>query len=275
MQMRPSRVLEKLRAGKAVNLFKLNLDSVRAAELAAMHGYDCLWLDVEHTASDWSLIQNQIYAAKSQNCDSMVRVRRGSYNEISVPLELDASGVMVPHIMSLEDAQQVVYQTRFGPIGRRAVDGGNADGSYCNVGFADYVQQANENRFLAVQIEDPEVLDDLEAIAALPGIDIIFFGPGDFSHAVGAPGDMNHPLVVETRKRVAEVAIKHGKFAGTPANPDNLDELLEMGYRFLPYGADVLALNPYCIENVANFQKRNGQASQEKSSTGYYGNKAS
>ena len=104
---------------------------------------------------------------------------------------MDASGIMVPHIMSLEDAKRVVWMTRFHPIGRRPVDGGNADGAYCAVDFVQYLQEANENRFLCVQIEDPEPLDELEAIVKLDGIDIVFFGPGDFSHGIGAPGQFD------------------------------------------------------------------------------------
>lgn len=244
--MRRSRVLEKLRAGQVVSSFKINLDSARVVEVAAMQGFDCIWTDVEHTAADWSLIEKQIYAAKAHDTDIVVRVRRGSYSEYSVPLELDATGLMVPHVMSLEDAKQVVRMTRFHPVGLRALDGGNADGAYCNVGFDDYLQDANEQRFVAIQIEDPEPLEELEAIAALPGIDMLFFGPGDFSQAVGAPGDMKHPRVVEAQKYIADTAIKHGKFAATVASPDTLEEKVAQGYRFLNLGADVIALNEYC-----------------------------
>lgn len=165
---------------------------------------------------------------------------------------------MVPHIMSLADAKNVVKMTRFHPLGRRPVDGGNADGAYCNIDFVEYLRQANEQRFVAIQIEDPEPLDELEAIASLDGIDIIFFGPGDFSHGIGAPGVWDHPKITETRRRVAEVCAAAGKFAGTPGNPDNLDELIKMGYRFISMGADVVGLSEYCKGIVAEFQKRLG-----------------
>ena len=256
MNMRPSRVLQKLRAGEVASCFKINLESARVAELAGMAGFDCIWADVEHTASDWALVEHQIWAAKTQNADVLVRVSRGSYNDYIKPLELDATGIMVPHIMSLEDAKNVVRMTRFHPIGRRAVDGGNADGGYCNVDFLDYLKQANEQRFVAIQIEDPEPLDDLDAIAALDGIDIIFFGPADFSHSIGAPGQWDHPKLIEARRRVGEVCMAHGKYAGTPGSPANIDELISMGYRFISMGADVLALNEYCRNIVAEFEKR-------------------
>lgn len=254
MKMRPSRVLQKLRAGEIVSCFKLNLACARAVEIAAMCGFDCLWLDMEHVPNDWSVVEKQVWAAKTRNVDILVRVARGGYSDYIKPLELDASGIMVPHIMSVADAKNVVRMTRFHPVGRRPVDGGNADGAYCNIDFVEYIKQANEQRFVAVQIEDPEPLNDLEAIASLDGINIIFFGPGDFSHGIGAPGVMDHPKIVETRKRIAEVCVRHGKFAGTVGAPSNLDELIDMGYRFISIGADVSGLSQYCRGLVAEFR---------------------
>jgi 4-hydroxy-2-oxoheptanedioate aldolase len=251
--MRRSRVLEKLRSGQAVSSVKLNLDNARVAELAAMAGIDCLWLDMEHVASDWSVIEAQILAAKAHDVDVLVRVARGSYSDYVRPLELDASGIMVPHVMSLEDAENIVRLTRFQPVGRRPVDGGNADGEYGRLDMKDYIRQANENRFLMLQIEDPEPLAELDSIAALPGVDILFFGPGDFSHGLGAPGDWNHPRLLEARRLVAEAARAHGKFAGTSAGVGSTGDLLAMGYRFLGIGADVLGLGSYFRGLTAEF----------------------
>jgi 4-hydroxy-2-oxoheptanedioate aldolase len=251
--MRRSRVLEKLRAGGAVSCIKLNLDNARVAELAAMSGVDCLWLDLEHVASDWAVLEAQIYAAKVYDVDVMVRVARGSYSDYIRPLELDAAGIMVPHIMSLDDARRVLHMTRFHPLGRRPIDGGNADGAYAQTDLKEYIRRANEDRFIVFQIEDPEPLAEIDAITALPGVDMLFFGPGDFSHGLGAPGDFKHPQLIEARKRVAEAALAGGKFAGTTAAIGSAADLLEMGYRFLGIGADVLGLGPYFNGLVKEF----------------------
>jgi len=200
--MRKSRVFAKMRSGGIAGCLKLNVDNVRVAEIAAMSGIDCLWLDTEHVATDWSMIEAQILAAKVYDVDVMVRVGRGSYSDYIRPLEIDATGIMVPHIMSLEDARNVVRMTRFHPLGRRPIDGGNADGAYARLNVKDYIRQANDQRFVIFQIEDPEPLDDLEEIAALPGVDMLFFGPGDFSHSLGVPGEWQHPKLIETRRRV-------------------------------------------------------------------------
>ena len=255
MNMRPSRVLKKLRAGEIVSCFNVHFDA-QASEIAGMTGFDCLWIDTEHMAKDWSVVQSHVWAGKSYNMDVMVRVPRGSYSDYIKPLELDAAGIMVPHIMSAEDARNVVHMTRFHPIGRRPIDGGNADGGYTMIDYADYIKQANEQRFVIVQIEDPEPLDELDAIAAVDGIDMLFFGPADFSQGIGAPGQWDHPKLLETRRRVAEVAVKHGKFAGIPGSPDNMGELIDMGYRFFAIGSDVVAVGQYCNRLMEGFSKK-------------------
>lgn len=255
LRMRPSRVLRKLRSGAAASCFKTNLADARAVEIAALAGFDCVWPDLEHVPNDLSAIERMIWAAKAYDTDVLARVARGSYSDYIRPLEMDAAGIMVPHVLSLADAQAVVRMTRFHPVGRRPVDGGNADGAYCGIEFVEYLKQANEQRFVTVQIEDPEPLADLDRIAALPGIDMLFFGPGDFSHGIGAPGVWNHPRLLDARRRVAEAAVAAGKFAGTVASAANLEEIIGLGYRFISMGADVVGLSQYCRSIVAEFGK--------------------
>ena len=253
--MRASKVLRKLRAGEVVSCFLVHLDP-RVTDITGLSGFDCVWVDREHSAQDWSTLQMHIWAAKIHDMDVVVRIPRGSYSDYIKPLELDATGIMVPHIMSVEDARKVVWMTRFHPVGRRPVDGGQADGGYATTPYKEYLREANKERFIMVQIEDPEPLDDLDAIAALDGIDVLFFGPGDFSHGIGAPGEWDHPKLIEARKRVAEAAVKHGKFAGTPGTLENFDELVEMGYRFIVIGADVVGVGDYCRKLADGFSMK-------------------
>lgn len=242
MDMRKSKVLAKMRKGETAISCKLNISDPRGAEIAAMSGFDCIWIDMEHVPATYLEVENIIRAAKIYDVDVLTRVARGSYNDLIRPLEADSSGIMVPHLMSLEDAKQIVYYTKFHPIGRRPLDGGNADGKWCLVDGKDYMKQANEERFVVVQIEDPEPLADLEEICALPGIDMIFFGPADFTQGLGCPLDFANPKVAETRELIAKTAKKHGKFAGTTGSPDNIAELSAMGYDFVNVCADVVIL---------------------------------
>lgn len=262
MEMRKSRVLRQMRNGKAATCVKLNFNDPRNAELAAMCGFDSIWIDMEHVPNDYSFIENAVRAAKNYDCDVITRVARGSYSDLVRPLEADSAAIMVPHLMSLEDAKRVVYYTKFHPIGRRPLDGGNADGKYCLVDAADYIRQANEERFVIVQIEDPEPLADLDEICALPGIDMIFFGPADFSQGLGTPVDFSNPEIDQTRRRIAETAMKHGKYAGTVGGIGNFDDLIGMGYSFISVGADVVGLSNYYSDIVRSCGNRTLQANR-------------
>lgn len=241
--MRESRILRKLRAGEPAFSIKLNCNDARLVEVAGLAGIDCVWTDLEHVPNDWSAVEKQIMAGKIHDVDVIVRVARGGYSEYIRPLEMDAAGIMIPHVMNALDAASLIRQTRFYPLGLRPVDGGNADGAYTNLDLADYFRQANEQRMVIFQIEDPEPLAELEQIAAMPGVDMLFFGPADFSQAIGAPAEWNDPRVAEARGRVADVARAYGKFAGTVGSPANCQSLLDMGYRFVNLGSDVRGLS--------------------------------
>ena len=258
LQVKPSRVLHKMRQGGIACCAKINVSGTRATEIAAMQGFDCIWTDMEHVPNDWSTIENQIMVCKLYGTDIIVRVARGSYSDYVKPLEADASGIMIPHIMSLQDAQDVVRRTRFYPTGLRPVDGGNADGKYCLLDYHEYVSQSNREKMTMLQIEDPEPLADLDAICALPGYDMIFFGPGDFSQAIGYPGQITHPEVVRIRKLIGETARHHGKFAGT-VGVGNIAEIIDEGYQFINIGSDVFALGQYYRDRIREFEAILGQ----------------
>ena len=245
---RKSRVLEKMRAGQKAVSFKLNLGDPRAAEIAAMSGVDAIWICQEHVPTDHSTMCAQILAAKAYDTDCIVRVAKGSYSDYIRPLEADASGIMIPHLMSYAEAEEIVHTVRFQPLGLRPVDGGNANGLYCKLDFKEYIRFMNENRLIIVQIEDPEPLSELDKICQLPGIDMIFFGPGDFSHAIGHPAEFDHPEITRVRKLVVETAHKYGKFAGTVSVP-SLEQCYAEGYDFVNFGSDVRAIGVAC-ENV-------------------------
>jgi len=174
IKMRKSRVLTKLRNNEIALSTKINLTDPVSVELAALAGFDCVWLDMEHIPCDWDAICNMIRTAKIYDMDAMVRVSKGSYSDLIKPLEADATGIIYPHLMNYEEAKKLVYFTKFYPVGRRPIDGGNADAMYCQIDIKSYIKQANSERFVMVQIEDPEVVADLERIVQLEGIDIIF-----------------------------------------------------------------------------------------------------
>lgn len=264
--MRSSRVLKKLRSGQTVNCFKINLSDTRAYEIAAMHGFDCLWSCMEHIGTDWSTIEKAVLATKAYDVDLVCRIARGSYSDYVRPLELDSTGIMVPHVMSADDAADVIAKTRFYPLGRRAVDGGNADALFCNVDFNEYLKIANTERFIILQIEDPEPLAELDKIAALDGFDVLFFGAADFSVSIGQPGQLSHPEVQKARKLIVKTAHKYNKYAGATCGIGNRKDIISMGYDFICMGADVIGLNNYCKEIVATWENGSHKSSLHKMS---------
>ena len=256
LHMRKSRVLRQMRNGKVATCMKVNLSDPRNVELAAMCGFDCIWTCMEHVPNNFTAIEDTVRAAKCYDVDVLTRVAKGCYSDLVRPLEGDSTGIMVPHLMSYAEAKEIVYFTKFHPIGRRPLDGGNADGKYGLVDSLDYIKEANEERFVVVQIEDPEPLAELEEICALPGIDMIFFGPADFTQGMGKPCAFADPEVDRVRRLVAKTARKYGKFAGTVGGPDNFDALVSMGYTFIATGADVVGLMNYYQDMYSKVKDR-------------------
>jgi 4-hydroxy-2-oxoheptanedioate aldolase len=253
MNLRSSRILRELRAGKRPTCFKLNLGDPRVIELCGLAGASSVWLCNEHVSNDWFNMENQIRAAKLYDVDTIVRVEKGSYSDYVKPFEADATAIMVPHVKTADEARHIVEITRFRPLGRRPLDGGNPDGRYCQIPITEYMAHSNSERLLIFQIECPVALENVEAIAAVPGFDMLLFGPGDFSHLIGKPGQVDAPEVVAARKRVGAAAIKHGKYAMTPGMMAPWARLEEEGYGVFTLGADVLGLGEYLTAQIAAF----------------------
>ncbi|MEZ5356448.1 MAG: aldolase/citrate lyase family protein [Bryobacteraceae bacterium] len=253
--MRASRVREKLAAGKPVLVTKMNTLDPMIADIVGLIGFDCLWLCNEHTGIDWDRMGHLIRTAAMNGMDTLIRVSKGSYSDYIRPLELSATGIMVPHCMSGAEAREIGQATRFQPIGRRALDGGNCDGLYCLVPVHDYLRLANQNTFVVVQIEDPEALKHIEDIVAAPGVDVVFIGPGDLSHGLGDPGNITHPRIQDAIVEVARACRRHNKHWGLPVTSETAPRYLDLGARFLSAGADVLGLGAYFRDVRDRFAK--------------------
>jgi len=253
MKLRSSRILRELRAGERPTCFKLNLADPRIVELCGLAGASSVWLCHEHVTNDWFNMENQIRAAKLYDMDTIVRVEKGSYSDYVKPFEMDATAIMVPHVTTAKEAADLVKMTRFHPLGSRPMDGGNIDGAYCTVPVAEYIVHSNQERLLIFQIESPEGLENVEEIAAVPGFEILLFGPGDFSHLIGKAGQAGASEVVAARKRVAAAARASGKHLMSPGPIAPRAELEAEGFRIFNLGADVLGLHDYCKARLDDF----------------------
>lgn len=241
--MRQSLVLDRLRDGEAVWCAATALTDPAVIEVMGLLGVHCVWIDMEHGPAGLETVRAQVLAAKAHGMDAMVRVPKGCYSDWIRPLECDASGIMIPHVMSGVEAAEIVQTTKFHPVGRRPLNGGNADGPYCLRPAADYCAWANKHRFVVVQIEDKEAVDDMEAIVAADGVDLVFLGPADLAHSYGVPGQTDHPKVRGALEKMAALCRLYGRFWGAPCPPDRAREMLDMGAQFLAYGSDVILLS--------------------------------
>lgn len=263
MKLRPSRILEKARAGQPATVLKLNLTEPRIVELAGLAGADAVWLCNEHVPNDWLNLEHQIRAAKLHGMDTIVRVNKGGYSEYVKPFECDATGIMVPHVTSAEEARSVVDMVRCHPLGRRAMDGGNMDGLFCQIPLEDYARHMNTERFIILQIEAPEALEKVEEIAAVPGFDALLFGAGDFSHRIGKLGKATDPEVVAARKRVAAAALRHNKLVAVASLYGQKEQVMEEGTTIFTLGADVLELGAAFKKLISGFTGHEGAAAPD------------
>lgn len=232
--MNPSRVKQKLKAGKAVLCAANHFSNPNIVELIGQVGYDCVWICNEHVGINRETLEHQIRAARLTNMDAMIRIVRGNHDDLIQPLEMGAKGLMIPRIRTAEEAARIVYDAKFAPVGMRGIDGVNPDADMGMVPFTEYLAFSNDNTFLNLQIEDADAVDRIDELASVKGIDILFIGPTDLSQSYGIPGEIQHPRILEAIKRTVAACARHGIACGTPGiNPEYGKKLLDLGVRFL------------------------------------------
>ena len=240
--MRSSRVMREQREGILSSCVKLNLNSPDSVEIAGLCGFSAVWICMEHGSASWNDISHLVRAGKVHDVDVIVRVSKGSYSDYVKAFECDAAAIMVPHVTSAKEAAAVVEMCRFQPVGRRPLDGGNADGAYCVAPQKEYLANGNQEKFIALQIESPEGLEAVEEIAAVPGYDVLTFGPGDFTHRIGKISGDPVPEVVAARERVEAATKKFGKIGFAVGVQGTQQEIKDKGYGIVNLASDVQAL---------------------------------
>jgi 4-hydroxy-2-oxoheptanedioate aldolase len=242
--MTKSRVLKKLRAGDFVKVAGMSrLPEPWLAEVIGRTGYDCIWFDMEHRSFGYDKIDPISLACRHTGIDLMVRILKTGYDAPMRSLECGANGIMVPHCRSAEEAKQWVDWVRFPPLGKRGFDGAGADADWGAADPLEHIKNGNEEVFLALQIEDREAVESIDEIAAVPGFDLLFIGPGDLTLSYGVPWQFKHPLMEKAFDSVAEAAAKHGKFWGTVSgSPERAQWILDRGGRMFTAGGDHGAL---------------------------------
>lgn len=209
---------------------------VQIIEVLAMAGLDFICLDAEHAPFDRARMDTCLAMAKALDLPCLVRVPEGTPAQILMALDSGASGVVIPHCYSAEKAADVAKAARFGH-GGRGYAGSTRFAGYATKGMPDVLAMTEETIVLG-QIEEPEGVEAIDAIAATPGIDGLFVGPADLAVCYGKT-DMNDPMVREAMGKVGDAAKQHGKAAVTFApNTEPLDALRDLGMSMLFFASE-------------------------------------
>lgn len=238
--MTNSKVLQKLRAGDFVKVAGISrVADPWLTEVVGRIGYDAAWFDMEHRPFGFDRIDPLSLACRATGMDLMVRICKNGYHSPMQALEFGANGIMVPHCHNAEEAKQWVDWVRFPPLGKRGLDGVGADADFGLANTAEHLKHANREVFLALQIEDKEAVECIEEIAAVPGFNLLFIGPGDLSVSYGVPLEFEHPIMLEAIKKVDAAVKKHGKWWGTTTGtPAAAQTALDRGARMITAGVD-------------------------------------
>lgn len=238
----PSGIKRLLAEGKLVRVFSTGqLMGPKLVEMVALRGgFDAFWLDHEHSGITLEAVEQTARAIRAAGLDSFVRMAATDYASVMRFLEVGAGGIMAAHVRSAEEAERVVSFVKFPPRGRRGLNGSNRDGDYGTIPFAEYVATCNRETFVAIQIENAEGLEDVEAIARVPDVDLLFIGPADLSSSLGIVGQYDHPQFRAAMDRIIAVADAARLPWGTvPIGRDYTRELLRRGCRLLEVGSDI------------------------------------
>jgi 4-hydroxy-2-oxoheptanedioate aldolase len=230
--MIPSFVRNKIARGEIVTTAKACYQDPELVELMASAGFDAIWLCLEHRRLDPATIYSLVQACRLGNADALVRIRPSNYTDVLWLLEAGVRGIMLPRVRHPDEVRALLAAVKFPPQGNRGCDLVHADSHFGRAPTNEYFAMSNRENFVVVQIEEPEVVSHIDAIAAMPGVDILFVGPGDLTLGLGKFGQTDDPQVVEIVREVAAACARHGKIAAIPCGAGQVKTYYDLGYRF-------------------------------------------
>ncbi len=215
--MRTNTVKAKLRAGEPTVGVFCNIPSAASVEMLGYMGFDFAIVDAEHGPMDLETNEEMIRAADATGIVPIVRVALNAPQNTLRYLDAGALGVQMPMVNTAEEARRVVDSTKFPPVGRRGLAVTRAAGYGVDGPLTAYVERANEETLVIVQVETREALANVAEIAAVDMVDMVFLGPTDLSAALGVPGQPTHPDVMAAIEEAGKVVQAAGKATGTIA----------------------------------------------------------
>lgn len=221
----------------------LKIPAAAVTEAFGVAGFDFVIIDLEHGPFSIESAETLTRAARLAGISPVVRVGHNESSQISRALDMGVDGLIVPHVSTREAALAAVRAARFHPVGERGMDVFARAASWGAVEKAGYLQSANENTLVCLMVEGREGLSNLEAIASVPGFDVIFIGPYDLSQSLGIPGEVRSTQVDTAIRGALDVARTHGLALGLYVdNAETAQYYLDLGVQFIALSVDVSIL---------------------------------
>ena len=239
--MKPNLLRQRLSEGRVpVGHMLMEFGTRGIAKIVEAAGVDFVLLDMEHGCMELEHLADLIAWFKATPVAPVVRVPGAFYHFVARCLDAGALGVMAPNVETVEQARTIVNAVKYGPEGHRGLGLGAAHNDYVMPTPAEYLRQANSNTTVICQIESVKGLENLEAIAAVPGVDILWVGHFDLTQSMGIVAQFQHPDFLAALARVPNVARQHGKSAGIqPGSREQAAEWMKLGYNVISYGSDI------------------------------------
>lgn len=246
---------KRVRAGETVFGCFLSLGSPITAEIMGLAGYDWALIDLEHGAGGEREALAQMQALDATPAAAVVRVESSVRQRSHRVLDLGAHGLMFPRINRAQEAREAVAAMRYPPEGVRGVAFSNRACAFGS-NFMPYLEASLDALLCVVQIETPDAVANVDSIAAVDGVDVLFIGPSDLSHSLGILGQFDHPRYREAVDRTAEAGARHGKATGILLpKADDLSFYRSRGFTFLASGSDGVLLNNAARALVAKLKE--------------------
>jgi 4-hydroxy-2-oxoheptanedioate aldolase len=218
--------------------------SVEIAKLMKTSGYDWLFLDLEHSAMTLDAAAQISVAALDAGIAPLVRVPSKQFTMATRALDCGALGIVMPHVDTADEAREVVAQLKYPPVGHRSVGGAMAHVDFKPMKTSELTVALNAATLVTVMIETPLAVANAEAIAAVPGVDVLLIGTNDLAAEMGITGDLGNARIATAYETVIAACRKHGKFPGMGGvyNDDLMRRYVGLGMRMILSGGDLAFL---------------------------------
>jgi 2-dehydro-3-deoxyglucarate aldolase/4-hydroxy-2-oxoheptanedioate aldolase len=231
---------KKLRDGQVVlGQMVLELFTSGIGPMLAACGLEFVIYDMEHGRCDIGLLAEMVASCRGSRIVPIVRVPDLHFQPLSRVLDMGLRGVMVPRVETRAQAEEIVAQLKYAPLGRRGVALGVAHDLY-QAGGPEFFAEANESTIVILLLETAKAFENLEEIVSVPGADIAWMGHYDLTVSMGIPAQFEHPQFLAAMDALVAACRRHGVAPGfLPATPEGAEHWIRKGFRVLSLGSDI------------------------------------